>query len=103
MMVKMMMKMMLTMMGNVGNVEFLVCNMEIIMLLIIWNILERDNNDHNTDNGGNHDADHGTAYAIVGKMRGSDSGFCFFQVCRAFFCRWTQKYPFLHFEVKIDI
>ena len=88
MMVKMMLKMMLTMMGNVGNVEALVCNMEIIMLLIIWTILEWGHSiDHNTDNGGNHDADHGTAYAIVGKMRGSDS--VIFQACCIFFCRWT--------------
>ena len=65
-MVKMMMKMMLTMMGNVGNVEALVCNMEIIMLLIIWTILEWGHSiDHNTDNGGNHDADHGTAYIMA--------------------------------------
>ena len=82
MMVKMMMKMMLTMMGNVGNVEALVCNMEIIMLLIIWNILERDNNDHNTDNGGNHDADHGTAYAIVRKR---DLTLLFFRLAVLFF------------------
>ena len=96
MMVKMMMKMMLTMMGNVGNVEALVCNMEIIMLLIIWNILERDNNDHNTDNGGNHDADHGTAYAIVGKMCGSDSTIIFFRLAVLFFAT-GQKCTFFAF------
>ena len=59
-----------------GNVEVLVNSMEIIILLIIWNIVEWGHGiDYNTDSDGNHYADHDNAYGIL----------LYFQACCAIF------------------
>ena len=79
-----------------GNVEVLVNSMEIIILLIIWNIVEWGHGiDHNPASDGNHDADHDNAYGSVGKKGGRDCPLFSGLLC--YFCANGHKSTFFAF------